>query len=199
VERFKPGVNPGWRRNGMDKFLLLQRILTEMHSLAKDNTTLETRPAAHPVKIPGDSILTFHPFCSIKKHDRIITDEINTRGIYPQRTLKLMPKKPGNRLERIGEFTCNEAVDILMAIGITGVKLNEVQKRGEYQIKKIKLSPKKSGNRLERVGEFTGNEAVDVLKAIGKTGGKLNETRKQGLRWKRERRYFQKRTADLRV
>jgi hypothetical protein len=179
----------------MDKFL--EKLLTETHSLPKDKTTLETRPAAHPVKNPKDSILTSHPFHYIKKWDRIITDEVKTRGDYQQR--ERMPKKSGNRLERVGEFTCNEAVGILMAIGITGVKLNEVQKRGEYQIKKIKLSPKKSGNRLERVGEFTGNEAVDVLMAIGTTGGKLNETRKEDLRWKRECRYFQKRTANPRV
>lgn len=181
----------------MDKFL--KKLLNEMHSLQRDKNARKILLAARPVRNPNSSFLTSHPFHSIKKCDRIITDEVKTRGGHRQKTLALMPKKPVNRLECVGEFTCNEAVDILMAMATMGGKLKEVQKRGEYPIKKIKIKPKKSGNRLERVGEFTCKEAVDVLMARGTKGEKLNETekrsRKKGLRWKRERRYFQTRTV----
>jgi hypothetical protein len=193
VERFKPGVNPGWRRKRMDKFLHLQRILTETDSLAKDKTSLETRLAAHPVRNPKDSILTSLPFYSMKKHDRIITDKINTRGAYQKRTLKLMPKKPGNRLESVGEFTLKGAVDVLLAT-TTGETSRHVQKRGAHQRKKITIKPKK--DTIKCLGELTLLGVVDVLMAI-RNNRRKNEARKKGLRWKRNSRFFQKRTADL--
>ena len=177
----------------MDKFLLLQRILTETYSLAKDKTSLETRLAAHPVRNPKVSILTSLPFYSMKKHDRIITDEVRKGGDYQQRTLKIIPKRPGIRLESVGEFTCNEAVDILMAIGTTKGKFNvsEVKNRGEYQ---IKTKPKISAN-IKSVGELS-LFREGFLMAI-RNNWRKNESRKEGVRWKRKSRFFQKRTADL--
>jgi len=188
-------------REGMDRFLFFEKSLTETHSLTIDKNTQKTRPAAYPIRNPKDSIFSSHPLYSIKKCDRNITGEVKTGGYYQQRTRKLIPKKPGNRFERVGEFTCYEAVDILMAIKTKGeLNVNKIKKRGDYQQGTQKLMPNESA--INCLGEFTLMGAVYILMAI-KTGGKLNETKKDGLWWEGHRRYFQsyfqKRTADPRV
>lgn len=174
---------------GMDKFL--EKLITQTHSRTILKNTRKTPPTTRPGKNPGDSIFLSYPTNSPKKHEQIITRQIKTGGDYQHRKLKRIPTKPGNRLECVGEFTGSEPVDILMSIGITEIKPNKIQNRGAYQ----QLLPMESAIYL-CLGGFTLKGAVGILM---ESRNNRRKDEKRDLRWKGQRRYFQKRTADPRV